>query len=630
MTDCDKTNEQLIEALAEMGRRIAALEARQAACERTAKDGREREALLRFMLENIPVDFWARDSQGRCFLQSRVSRELWGSLTGTLGSEHVPAQTAAQWKANSQRVLRGEVVREEVQLVTADGRRRDFFNIVAPIVDGDSVQGCFGINLDVTERKQMEQALRESEERFRLAFRDGPVPMIIGDHEGRILQANLAMAHLSGYAEEEFAGRHVSEFSHPDDRELSAPLLEQLLRGEIPGFTLEKRYIRKDGQIVWAKATTAAAHDPQGKTTYALAVLEDITARKRAEAALCESEVKYRRLLENMPDFVVVVDLEARIRFANRPAPGTSVPELIGSTGFDHIVPEHRPACRAAFEKALATGEVQSVELLDVYGTWFSSRVVPLAIGEAGAGAMIISADVTQRRNAEAATQEKQRLLQQSLEVYEQHQQLAAYEIHDGVAQPLAGALMNLEASLRLLDAQRLDAARDGLAKTRQLLQDTIDQARRLMNGLRPPILDELGILPAIDQLVYEHQSAGAMAVDYTQSVGFTRLAPPLETALFRIVQEGLANAQRHSRSGKVRLALVQQGDRVRVEIEDGGVGFDPARVEQGRFGLKGIRERAQLFGGSATIQSAPGRGTRITVELPLVEAVPKATWDAT
>jgi PAS domain S-box-containing protein len=454
--------------------------------------------------------------------------------------------------------------------------------------------------------------------------------MAIADREGRVLQANRALLQSSGYTEEEIRGRHVSEFGHPDDVALSEPLRKRLVRGEIPGYTLEKRYLGKDGQVVWARVTTAAARDAEGNVTHVMAVLEDITARKQAEAALHASELKYRRLLEHMPDFVVVVDRDAKILYANRPAPGAPVPELVGSTGFDHIVPEHRGTCQAAFQRALATGEVQLVELLDLYGTWFRSRVVPLPDGEAEAKAMVISADITQRKCAEAATHEKQRLLQQALEVYEQHRQLAAYEIHDGLVQPLAAALMNVDASLRHLDAQRLDAARDGLARTRQLMQDTISQARRLMNGLRPPVLDESGILPAIDHLVYEHQSAGIIAVQYTPNVQFTRLAPPLETALFRIIQEGLANAERHSQSGTVRLALIQQGDRIRVEVEDWGVGFDPARVEQGRFGLKGVRERAQLFGGSATIHSAPGQGTRITVELPLVEAVPKAAWDAT
>lgn len=100
----------------------------------------------------------------------------------------------------------------------------------------------------------------------------------------------------------------------------------------------------------------------------------------------------------------------------------------------------------------------------------------------------------------------------------------------------------------------------------------------------------------------------------------FHRLAPPLETTVFRIVQESLGNAYRHSRGDKIRVGVTEVGKRVRIEVEDAGVGFDLGKVDPARFGLPGIRERTRLFGGSATIESVPGHGTRIAVDLPIVE----------
>jgi signal transduction histidine kinase len=132
-------------------------------------------------------------------------------------------------------------------------------------------------------------------------------------------------------------------------------------------------------------------------------------------------------------------------------------------------------------------------------------------------------------------------------------------------------------------------------------------------------ILDEMGLVPALTYLVDDIQKTGTPLAEFTHSVQFDRLASPLETAVFRIVQEGLANVQRHSNSPRVRVAMVQQGDRIRVEVEDWGIGFDPEKVQPNCFGLEGIRQRARLLGGSATIDSAPGKGTRITVDLPLV-----------
>ena len=100
--------------------------------------------------------------------------------------------------------------------------------------------------------------------------------MVIGVGDGVITKANRAVCRMSGYTEEELVGRHVRDLTHPEDRELSGPLVKRLLAGEIPSFTLEKRYLRKDGQPFWAQATTAAIQGPDGKIAFALGVVEDI------------------------------------------------------------------------------------------------------------------------------------------------------------------------------------------------------------------------------------------------------------------------------------------------------------------------------------------------------------------
>ncbi len=154
--------------------------------------------------------------------------------------------------------------------------------------------GMLGTIQDITERKHAEEALRASEERFRVTFEEAPVGMVICVGDGVIVKANRAMCRMSGYSEEELVGRHVRDLAHPEDRELSGPLVEKLLGGEIPSFSVEKRYIRKDGQPFFAHAMTAAARGPEGKIAFGLGVVQDITDRKRAEQEKLEME---RRLL---------------------------------------------------------------------------------------------------------------------------------------------------------------------------------------------------------------------------------------------------------------------------------------------------------------------------------------------
>ena len=127
------------------------------------------------------------------------------------------------------------------------------------------------------------------------------------------------------------------------------------------------------------------------------------------------------------------------------------------------------------------------------------------------------------------------------------------------------------------------------------------------------------GIVAAIAHLVNEEKRQKGPKIEYLSKVEFERLTPILENAIYRIIQEALTNACRHSKSKMVHVALVQQGDQIRIEVRDRGVGFKPEDVGESRFGLEGIRERARLLGGKATIETKLGQGTQVVVELPIV-----------
>jgi PAS domain S-box-containing protein len=228
-----------------------------------------------------------------------------------------------------------------------------------------------------------------------------------------------------------------------------------------------------------------------------------------------------------------------------------------------------------------------------------------------------LEAELGERARAEEAVRKEQRLLRSLLDVHERERKLAAYEIHDGFAQHLVGALMHFEAFAQK-EHVSLDGPRNEFALGRRLLQNSVDDARRLISGLRPPILDEGGIGPAIEYLVSEIQEAGDLDVDCHLEIPFDRLAPVLETAIFRIVQEALANVRQHAKTRKARVRLQQTDGRIHLEIRDWGAGFDPAAIPENHYGLQGIRERARLLGGRATIDATMGKGSRITVELPV------------
>jgi PAS domain S-box-containing protein len=233
---------------------------------------------------------------------------------------------------------------------------------------------------------------------------------------------------------------------------------------------------------------------------------------------------------------------------------------------------------------------------------------------------MAVVRDVTERKQAEAAIRKEQRFLRHLIDLQERDRKLMAYEIHDGLAQQLTGALFKLQSLETVQEKQDLPASRKILDDVLRLIRESVAEARRLIGGLRPPILDESGIVAAVEDLCADRRHGEKSQIEFVNQVQFRRLAAPLEVALFRIVQECLTNASRHSQSPKIRVELSQLENRVRLTVQDWGVGFDPHEVKGERFGLRGIRERVRLLGGTAEIDSAPGKGTTIIVELPLVE----------
>jgi PAS domain S-box-containing protein len=322
-------------------------------------------------------------------------------------------------------------------------------------------------------------------------------------------------------------------------------------------------------------------------------------------------------------EFIAVIDCTGIIRWCNRVEEGYRVDQVVGHSVVQFSEPQSAEKLLDAFREVIATGAERSLEStirgLDGGLSFYSLRLGPILHEGRTAAVMVCCENIRSLKRTEQTLQRERAVLRRLLEIQERERQLVSYEIHDGLAQYLAGALMHLEAYLHA----RADAADSPeLEKGTRLLRAAAEESRRLISGLRPPALDELGIVDAIESLVTEARTE-IPAIAFAHSLPGERLPAALETTIFRIVQESLSNARKHAAARVARVTIDRVGDKVKVMIRDEGRGFDPTSVPDDRFGLEGIRQRCRLFGVEPRISSARGEGTTIEAVFPIRESVP-------
>ena len=217
----------------------------------------------------------------------------------------------------------------------------------------------------------------------------------------------------------------------------------------------------------------------------------------------------------------------------------------------------------------------------------------------------------------EAWRRTEKRLLNEVWELQERQNEAIAYEIHDGFIQQATGALMSLE-TYRHLRNTAPQEAESFLDRAMHLIRNAIAEARRLIRGLRPDLLEEGGLIPALESFFQEIRTRHHVEIDFHNQTQFVRLAAPVETHIFRIVQEAVLNAVRHSGSPRVAVSLRQEDSTLEIEVRDWGSGFDVERIPAGHYGIHSIRDRAKLLGGWAEITSQRQQGTTVRVTIPL------------
>ncbi|MFZ5909917.1 MAG: PAS domain S-box protein [Chloroflexota bacterium] len=614
---------------------------------------RESEKLLREMAANYPnsyISIIEKDltigfTSGQEFKKLGLDPKSFVGLT----LEQVFGEQAPFVRENYLKAFGG--AETEFELFIND--QHQLYRAVPLTGDDGKIDSILAVVENITERKRAEQALQEAEARYRALVEQ--IPAIIYrdsvEQTGQTLYISPQIETVLGYVPEEWMADKDFwiEIMHPDDRErVSAAYEHANETGQ--SFEAEYRLVRPDGREAWIRDEAALIYGPSGSPLFWQGILLDITARKRAEQALRESEERQRTILESMLDNVVLLDAEGRIQYINHVSPGLDEKEVLGSDWLMWLEEADREIAEQAIQRTVDSGEVTEIEYRAVGPgrgmTWFRVRFVRMP-GTSAQKVLLIATDISERRQAEEQlaryterleeiVDERTRELREAQEKLVRQERLAvlgqlAGSIGHELRNPL-GVIANAVYFLKMSQPEADDRVKEYL--------DIIENETRGSDKIVTDLLDFTRV-KSLDQAPVSVSQAAQATLDRHPA------PPPVEVTLDippdlppayadpRHVEQILGNlvtnaCQAMTNGGELTIAAIADGDMILISVRDTGVGipqenmdkvFEPLFTTKSRgigLGLAVSRKLAEANGGQLEAQSEAGAGSVFTLYLPV------------
>ena len=546
----------------------------------------------------------------------------------------IPEASRAEAHGFWEQLRRGERVDSwEAQRRTKDGRILDVWVTATALRDDKGLPIAIAkTERDVTEQKRAERALRESETRFRSIFHEGTTPTAATFADGSFRQANRAYCEMLGYSEAELLATTFMVLTHPEDRETSTKeAARRLAAGEISRFRGQKRYLHKQGQIVWVDLSVSVVRHADGGLAYFISQANDITARKSAEEALRtlndqleqrvaertqtvrNREASLQAILSTAADAIVSINADGIIQSVNVATErmfGFTAAEMIGQN-VKMLMPapyhdEHDRYLenydKTGVKKVIGIGREVMAQRKD--GSTFPVELAVSEVNHLNLYTGILS-DITRRRELE----------REVVEIASLEQRRIGQDLHDSVGQELTA--LNILAG-DLAESMGIKSA-NGLNRIEQMvkgLKRSQKELRSVMQGLLPVAVDAEGLTAALHDLADRIQQEGKVTCRFDCPEPVLIADNLTGTHLYLIAQEAVYNAIKHARPKNIRISL-ESNKVLLLRVQDDGIGMSAEPLaNHGGLGLRIMRNRAAIIGATLTLQPVEPTGTRMTCAL--------------
>ncbi|HMK27871.1 MAG TPA: PAS domain S-box protein, partial [Chitinophagaceae bacterium] len=707
--------------------------------------------LLRALIDHLPDYIYVKDTS----LNFLISNRAFVKLVGAASEEENYRKNSIDlfgeeigqinMKEDKKIIETGEIIIDRDEpIVTREGKERWLLTTKVPLKDQEEkVTGILGISKDITERKEAERIIKESEEKYRTIIEQAPDGIFISDKNTFFVDVNRSGCSMLGYTKEELLKMRFTELISPDSLKNNPLRMDELNSGQI--VLSERKVIRKDGSEISVEIN--AKLRPDG---FYQSFIRDVTDRNKAEEALKASEERYRTLVEQAVDAIALYNISGKILDVNTGSVkllGYSKEELMKMNLADILTKEEiqtKPVQYDVLQKGVSTirqrmmrkkngsviqTEVRSQQLPDgrflsvirdlterinaqeqiqrekelsdsvinslpglfylidesgKYIRWnklkeeisgYTAKEISqmnsldffegeekklvrqrikegIANGVTDIEAHLVTKkgkrilfyfagiaidyegkkclmgtgiDISDRKKAEQELEESYEAIRKLTEhlqnIREEERAHIAREIHDELGQQLTVLKMDISWINKKIPIQD-ESVKARMKELLVMLDETVKSVRRISSELRPSLLDDLGLIAAMEWQLTEFEKRFEIKTHFKSDDAEIKLPESVKTALFRILQESLTNVARHSEAKKVTVSLNRKkNNSIVLSVVDNGVGFDKQNViGKKTLGILGMQERTSMIGGTYEISGKPGKGTRVVVTIPLVE----------